>query len=90
MPMETVELEIEADKDLITQARDLALRYFGDDTDASLGQVLEVAFRMRCMWAVSILKGQEETDEAISQWQFPESPVTSEDSDKIRRWLFRR
>ena len=89
MPMETVELEIEMDNELITKMRNLALQYFGDDTDASLGRVLEVAFRMRVLWSGSIIKGQEETDETISQWQFPESAVTGEDSDKIRIWLFR-
>ena len=36
------------------------------------------------------MSGQEETDEAVSQWQFPELSVTGEDNDKIRRWLFRR
>ena len=85
-----IELEIRMDKELIDKTRNLATRYFGDDSEESLAQVLEIAFKMRCLWSSSIIKGQEETDEAISQWQFPESPVTGEDSDKIRRWLFRR
>jgi len=88
--MEMVELEIEMDDELIHKAHNLALRYFGDDTDTSLARVVEVAFRMRCLWSDSIEKRQDETEEAISQWQFPESPVTGEDSDNIRRWLFRR
>ena len=88
--METVELEIEMDNELINKIRNLALRYFGDDTDASLSRVLEVAFRMRCMWSGSIEKGQEETDEAVSKWEFPKSPVTGENDDNINSWLFRR
>ncbi len=88
--MGMLELEISFDDDLNAKIHNLALRYFGDDTDASLGQVLELAFRMRVLWSGSIIKGQEETDETISQWQFPESAVTGEDSDKISRWLFRR
>ncbi len=47
--MEIVELEIEMDNGLIAKARDLALRYFGDDSDESMARVLEVAFRMRCL-----------------------------------------
>ena len=88
--METVELEIEMDNELITKTRNLALRYFGDDTDACLAQVLEVAFRMRCLWSRSIRKGQAETEEAVSKWEFPESPVTGENGDNISGWLFRR
>ncbi len=88
--MEMVELEIEMNNELITKTRNLALRYFGDDTDASLARVLEVAFRMRCMWSGSIEKGQQETDEAVSKWEFPESPLTGEDDGKIAGWIFRR
>ena len=88
--MEMAELEIEMDNELISQTKNLALRYFGDDTDVSMARVIELAFRMRCLFSRSFISGQEETDEAISQWQFPESPVTGEDNDKIRRWLFRR
>ncbi len=88
--MELVELEIEIDDELITKTHNFALRYFGDDTDASLAQVLEVAFRMRCLWSGSIIKGQGETDEAVSKWEFPESPITGENDGKIAGWIFRR
>ncbi len=88
--MEMVELEIEMNNELITKTRNLALRYFGDDTDASLARVLEVAFRMRCMWSGSIERGQQETDEAVSKWEFPKSHVTGENDDNINSWLFRR
>ena len=88
--MEMVELDIEMNNDLIAKTRDLALRYFGDDGDASLAQVLEVAFRMRCLWSRSVKEGQLETDEAVTRWEFAESPVTEENSGAMRRWLFRR
>lgn len=88
--MEMVDLDIEMDNDLIAKTRDLALRYFGDNSDVSLAQVLEVAFRMRCLWSHSVKEGQLETDEAVSKWEFAESPVTQENSGAIRRWLFRR
>lgn len=88
--METVDLEIEVNNEFITKIRNLALRYFGDDTDASLAQVLEVALRMRCLWSRSIRQGQAETEEAVSKWKFPESPVAGETGDNISDWLFRR
>jgi hypothetical protein len=85
-----VDLDIEMDNDLIAKTRDLALRYFGDNSDVSLAQVLEVAFWMRCLWSHSVKGGQLETDEAVSKWEFAELPVTRENSGAIRRWLFRR
>jgi len=88
--VDMVELDIEIDNDLITKAHDLALQYFGDDSDVSLAQVLEVAFRMRCLWSRSVRRGQQETDEAVSNWDFPKRPVTGENTDTIYNWLFRR
>jgi len=88
--VEMVDLDIEMDNDLIAKTRDLAHRYFGDDGDASLAQVLEVAFTMRCLWSRSVKEGRPETDEAVSKWEFAESPVTDKNSGTIRRWLFRR
>ena len=88
--MEMVELDIEMDSGLIAKTRDLAVRYFGDDGDASLAQVLEVAFRMRCLWSHSVKDGQLDTNEVVSKWEFAESPVTGENSGTIHHWLFRR
>ena len=88
--MEIVDLDIEMDNDLIVKTRALALRYFGDDGDASLAQVLEVAFRMRCLWSLSVSRGQQETDEAVSTWEFPESSTNRENNVSIQNWLFRR
>ena len=88
--MEMVELDIEMDNDLIAKTRDLALQYFGDDSDVSLAQVLEVAFRMRYLWSRSVRRGQQETGEAVSSWEFPKRPVTRENTDTIYDWLFRR
>lgn len=88
--MEMVELDIEMDNDLIAKTRDLALQYFGDDSDVSLAQVLEVAFMMRCLWSRSVRRGQQETGEAVSRWEFSELPVTEENTGTINNWLFRR
>ena len=88
--METVELDIEMDNDLIAKTRDLAVRYFGDASDASLAQVLETAFTMRCLWSRSVRIGQQDSSEAVSKWEFSESPATEENIDTIGHWLFRR
>lgn len=88
--MEMIELDIVMENDLIARTRDLAIRYFGDDSDTSLTKVIEVAIRMRCLWSNSVRQGQQDTDEAVSQWEFPESTVTQENSDNIQNWLFRR
>ncbi|NWF78121.1 MAG: hypothetical protein HXY36_05980 [Chloroflexi bacterium] len=88
--MEMVDLDIEMDNDLIAKTHDLALKYFGDDSDASLTQVLEMAFTMRCLWSRFVRIGQQETGEAISTWEFPESTIKRENSGSIQDWLFRR
>jgi hypothetical protein len=85
-----VELDIAMENDLIVKTRDLAVRYFGDDSDASLAQVLEMAFTMRCLWSRSVRMGQQETGEAVSTWELPESTAKPENSDSIQDWLFRR
>ena len=88
--MEMVELDIEMGNDLIVKTRNLALQYFGDDSDVSLAHVLEVAFGMRRLWSHSVRRGQQETDEAVSSWEFPNQLVTGENTDTISDWLFRR
>ncbi len=85
-----VELDIAMENDLIAKTRDLAVRCFGDASDASLAQVVEVAFRMRCLWSRSVMRGQQQTDEAVSEWEFAELPLNQENSGTIRRWVFRR
>ena len=88
--MEMIEIDIAMENDLITKTRDLAVRYFGDASDASLTQVLEMAFTMRCLWSRSVRMGQQETGEAVSTWEFPESSTNRENNVSIQNWLFRR
>jgi hypothetical protein len=88
--VEIVELDVEMGDDLIAKTRDLAVRYFGDDSDASLAQVLEVAFRIRCLWSHSVKQGQLEIEEVVSNWKLAKGPVMEENNDIIRQWLFRR
>jgi len=85
-----IELDIGMDNNLIAKTRELAERYFGDDSEESLSQVLELAFKMRSLWAHSVKQGQLETDEVISKWEFSESPTCQENNVSIQNWLFRR
>ena len=88
--MGMVELDIEMDNDLVGKTCDLALRYFGDDSDTSLAQVLELAFRMRSLWGRMVKIGQQYTNEAISNWKFPELTINRDNNGSIQNWLFRR
>ena len=85
-----IRLDIAVSKNLACKTRQMAVQYFGDDSNASLAQILEVAFRMRRLWSHSVKEGQQETDEAVSKWEFTESPFTDEDAGIINNWLFRR
>ena len=88
--MEMVDLDIEMGNDLIAKTRSLAVRYFGNDSEASLAQVLEVAFNMHSLWSHSVKQGQSETDEVVSKWEFTESTTYQENSEAVQNWLFRR
>lgn len=88
--MAIIELEIAMDNNLVAKTRELAIQYFGDDSETSLAQVLELAFRMRLLWSRSVRTGQHETGEALSAWEFPESTVNLDNNGGIKNWLFRR
>ncbi len=88
--MGVAELDIEMDSELIAHTRNLAVRYFSDESDASLARVLEMAFRLRYFWSRSIIKGQQEIDEVVSRWEFPESQANGENMGPIQNWLFKR
>jgi len=88
--VERVQLDVDMEDDLIAKTRDLAVRYFGNDSDESLAQVLEVAFKMRRLWSCSVISRQQETDEAMTTWEFPESQAKQENNVTIQSWLFRR
>jgi len=85
-----IELDIGMDNNLIAKTRELAVRYFGDDSEVSLAQVLEMAFMMRFLWSRSVKQGQQETGEAVSTCEFPESTVKQENNCSMQNWLFRR
>ena len=61
--MVMVDLEIEAETELIGKVENLALKYFGDTSDVSKGRVLEVGFRIRRLWSQLVESCGKEVDE---------------------------
>jgi hypothetical protein len=84
------ELEVNLDRRLLEGIRELAIEHYGEDSESSRRHVIETALEMRIIWSHSIERGQQETEEAVSKWEFPESTTKREDSDSIQNWLFRR
>lgn len=88
--MAMVDLEVEAEADLISKVDELALEYFGDTSDVSKGRVLEVGFRMRYLWAHLMEGGENEIGEPIASWEFPDKQSAQQLPREIRGWLFGR
>jgi hypothetical protein len=84
------DLDIPADDRLLGIIKRLAIELYGDDSEASRKRVVETALEMRIVWSNSVERGRQETDEAVSRWEFSESPVTKENTGTISNWLFRR
>jgi len=72
-----VELEVEADADLISKVGGLALEYFGDTGDVSKGRVLEAAFQMRCLWPRLMERGKNEVAQPELAWEVESHPNNS-------------
>lgn len=85
-----VDLEVEADAELNSIVNDLALRYFGDGGDVSRGRVLEVAFRMRCLWSSGMEGSKREIEEPVVSWEFPDGQLPQQPPGHVTNWLFRR
>ncbi len=84
------DLDIPADERLLGVVRKLAVKLYGEDSEASRKRVVETALEMRILWSCSVKENRLETDEAVSKWEFGESPVIEENSGPVRNWLFRR
>jgi hypothetical protein len=84
------DIEIYLDDKLLEGISELAIKHYGGDNEVSRQHVVETALEMRILWSSSLKQGQELTDEAVSSWEFPESPVTGKNADTINDWLFRR
>ncbi|MDP2931737.1 MAG: hypothetical protein Q8O05_04460 [Chloroflexota bacterium] len=84
------DLDIYVDDKLLEEISKLAIEHYGDDSEASRGHVVETALEMRILWSRSVKGGPQETVEAVTKWEFSQSPVPKENDGIIRDWLFRR
>jgi len=84
------DLDIPANDRLLGIIKRLAIELYGDDSEASQKRVVETALEMRIVWSNLVERGQQETDEVVSKWEFAESLVTKENTGTISNWLFRR
>jgi len=66
------------------------VKHYGEDSESSRRRVIETALKMRMVWSNSIVRGQQETDEAVSKWEFSEPAVSEGNAGVINDWLFRR
>jgi hypothetical protein len=83
-------LDVHIDDKLYEEINRLALKHYGDDSEESRQRVIETALKMRIFWSHSVKKGQEETDEAVTSWEFPESSVGRGNTENIQNFLFWR
>ena len=83
-------LDINIDDKLDEEISRLAVKHYGDDSEASQRRLIETALMMRIFWSNSVEKEQQETDDTISHWEFEEPKVNENYSDIIGDWLFRR
>ena len=84
------DLDILANDRLLEVVKRLAIKLYGDDSEASRRRVVETALEMRIVWSNLVERGRQETDEAVSKWEFAESQVIDENTNTINDWLFRR
>ncbi|MFH1662353.1 MAG: hypothetical protein ABH934_00275 [Chloroflexota bacterium] len=77
-------------EDMAAKVHDLAVRYFGEDTETNQAKVLETAFKMRYLWSFLVREGQRETEEADTVWEFVQPSVSDDNNSRIQNWLFRR
>ncbi len=68
----------------------LAVRHWGDDSEASLLRETEIALEMLLVWLERVEGGEKEIEEALTTWEFPTSSVMRENGNGIRGRLFRR
>ena len=59
------EIDIELDNDMIEGIKRLAMRHYGDSSDASVGRVAESAAEMHLLWSHLVKGSEKEIDEPI-------------------------
>lgn len=76
--------------DLIEGVRRLAVRYYGDESEASQQRVVDAAVRMRILWTALAEGGGSNVEEPEIHWEFGEKQPTDKSLPEICEWLFGR
>lgn len=82
-------LDIQGDE-LVDGIKYLALRHYGDGSEASIRRVVESALEMRLLSIVLVEGGRDAIEEPITDWEFAHKQPAEQLPQEIRSWLFRR
>ena len=86
------ELDVDLSSDLVEQVRQLAVRHYGDASDASISRVVEVALEMRLLWQGQANVSSNDIEEPVANWEFSDAgrPANERLPHDLEGWLFRR
>ena len=76
-------LQMWVSSQLMQRLKAFAERQYGGSDRTALAKVVEAALH----WWLE--KGGKE-EKPTTKWEFPEAPITKQNANGIRRWLFRR
>jgi hypothetical protein len=83
------DLDIKSNE-LIEGIKCLALRHYGDGSEAGIRRVVESALEMRLLSMVLVEGGGNEIEEPITDWEFAKKEPAEQLLGEIQSWLFRR
>ena len=76
--------------ELVEGVKYLAVRHYGDCSEASISRVVESALEMSLLATELIQGGANETEEPIADWEFVDAQPSEQLAAEIRSQLFRR
>ena len=82
-------LDIEGDE-LVEGVKYLAVRHYGDGSEASIRRVVESALQMRLLSIILAEGGGNTIEEPITDWEFANKQPAEQLPAEIQSWLFRR
>ena len=82
-------IDIESDE-LVEGVKYLAVRHYGDVSEASIRRVVESALQMRLLSIILAEGGGNTIEEPITDWEFANKQPAEQLPAEIQSWLFRR
>jgi hypothetical protein len=81
-------VDIEGDG-LVEGVKCLAIRHYGDSSEASISRVVESALEMRLLSIILVEGGGNDIEEPVASWEFASERPAKQLPTEIRSWLFR-